>query len=138
MYALVQDNEHAIWKERWYAFMSRALLQVDLYMTRKDQVFVVNVMVIDSTQETLASSVISPPIGAIVEPSAIVKIHKYKRLQKGHHFILMAMEVHGALEHDMDRFIREFVHFFHDRQSKGHLYLSFCIQFFKQHVSIVF
>jgi hypothetical protein len=138
MYVLVQDNEHAIWKERWYVFMSRALLQVDLYMTRKDQVFVANVIVIDSTQETLASSVISPPVGAIVEFSTIAKIHKYRRLQKGLHFIPMAMEVHGAPEHDMDCFIREFVHLFHNRQSKGHLYLSFCIQFFKQHVSIVF
>jgi len=95
-------------------------------------------MVIDLTQETLASSVISPPVSAIVEPSAITKIHKYRRLHKGHHFILMAMEVHGAPEHDMDRFIKEFVHLFHNRQSKGHLYSSFCIQFFKQHVSIVF
>jgi len=137
MYVLIQDNEHAIWKERWYAFMSRALLQVDLYMTRKDQVFVANVMVIDSIRETLASSVISPLVGAIVETSAIAKIHKYRRFQKGHHFILMAMEVHGAPEHDMDRFIKEFVHLFHNRQSKGHLYLSFCIQFFKQHVSII-
>jgi len=118
--------------------MSRALLQVDLYMTRKDQVFVANVMVIDLTRATLASSVISPLVGAIVELSAIVKIHKYRRLQKGHHFILMAMEVHGAPEHDMDHFIKEFVHLFHDRQSKGHLYSSFCIQFFKEHVSIVF
>jgi hypothetical protein len=111
--------------------MSGALLQVDHYMTQKDQVFVANVIVIDSTRETLASSVISPPIGAIVKLSAIAKIHKYRRLQKGLHFILMAMEVHGTPEHDMDCFIRECVHLFHDRQSKGHLYLSFCIQFFK-------
>ncbi len=95
--------------------MSRALLQVDLYMTRKDQVFVANVIVIDSAQETLASSVISPPVGAIVELSAIAKIHKYRRLQKGLHFISMAMEVHGTPKHDMDCFIREFVHLFHDR-----------------------
>jgi len=94
MYAFVQDNEHAIWKERWYAFMLGVLLQVDFYMTRKGHVFVVNVMVIDLTQETLASSVISPPVGATVEPSAIAKIHKYRRLQKGHHFIPMTMEVH--------------------------------------------
>jgi len=118
--------------------MSGVLLQVDLYMTWKDHVFVVNVMVIDLTQETLASSVINPLVGATVEPSAITKIHKYKRIQKRHHFIPMAMEVHDALEHDMDRFIKEFVHLFHNRRSKGHLYLSFCIQFFKQHVNIVF
>ncbi len=50
----------------------------------------------------------------------------------------MAMEVHGAPEHDMDCFIREYAHLFHDRQSRGHLSLSFCIQFFKQCVNIVF
>jgi hypothetical protein len=48
----------------------------------------------------------------------------------------MAMEVHGALGDDMDRFIKECVHLFHDRQSGGHLSLSLCIQFFKQVVSI--
>jgi hypothetical protein len=47
------------------------------------------------------------------------------------------MEVHGTLEHDMDRFIKECVHLFHNRWSGGHLSLSFCIQFFKQCVSIV-
>jgi hypothetical protein len=65
----------------------------------------------------------------------------------------MTIEVHGApmcdMDHfirecghlfhnrcDMDNFIRKCVHFFHDRQSKYHLSLSFCIQFFS--VSIVF
>jgi hypothetical protein len=50
----------------------------------------------------------------------------------------MAMEVHGIHGHNMDCFIMECAHFSHDRQSKGHLSLSFCIQFFKQCVSIVF
>jgi hypothetical protein len=49
----------------------------------------------------------------------------------------MAMKVHGALGHDMDHFIKECVHLFHDRQSGGHLSLSFKgIQFFKQVVNI--
>jgi len=48
----------------------------------------------------------------------------------------MAMEVHGTLEHDMDRFIKECAYLFHDKQSRGHLSLALCIQFFKQHVSI--
>jgi len=39
---------------------------------------------------------------------------------------------------DMDRFIKECACLFHDKQSKNHLSLSFCIQFFKQHVNIVF
>ncbi len=54
----------------------------------------------------------------------------------GHLFIPMAMEVHNASRHDMDCFIRECTCFLHDRQSKDHLSLSYCIQFFKQHVNI--
>ncbi len=50
----------------------------------------------------------------------------------------MAMEVHGASDSDMDRFIREYAHFFHDRRLKNHLFLSFCIQFFKQRINIAF
>jgi hypothetical protein len=34
---------------------------------------------------------------------------------EGHHFIPMAMEVHGAPRCDMDRFIKECVHLFHNR-----------------------
>jgi hypothetical protein len=51
--------------------------------------------------------------------------------KRGTTFILMAMEVHNAPRHDMDRFIKECVHLFHNSQSEGHLFLSFCIQFFK-------
>jgi hypothetical protein len=45
-----------------------------------------------------------------MELNTITKIYKYRRLHKRHkrhHFILMAMEVHSAFEHDMDRFIKE-------------------------------
>jgi len=41
------------------------------------------------------------------------------------HFIPMAMEVHNIFRHDMDRFIRERVRFFHDKQSRGYLSLFF-------------
>jgi len=54
----------------------------------------------------VALNVINPSVGVIMKLNAIVKIHKYKRLHEGHHFILMAMEVHGAPRCDMDRFIR--------------------------------
>jgi hypothetical protein len=47
--------------------------------------------------------------------NTIAKIHKYKGFYEGHHFILMALEVHDALERDMDRFIRECDCLFHDR-----------------------
>jgi len=36
----------------------------------------------------------------------------------------------------MDCFIKECARLFHDRRSKGHLSLSFYIQFFKQRVNI--
>ncbi len=70
--------------------------------------------------------------------NAIAKICKYKRFNEGHHFISMAMEVHDALKCDMDLFIKECACFFYDRQVGGHLSLSFCIQFFRQRVSITF
>jgi hypothetical protein len=54
-------------------------LQVDLYMTRKNQVFVADVVATDLTWETMASNVISQPIGATTELNTITKIRKYKR-----------------------------------------------------------
>jgi hypothetical protein len=63
-------------------------------MTRKDQVFVVDVVVTNSTLEMVALNVINWPTGAIVEFSTIAKIRKYKRFQERHHFIPMAIEVH--------------------------------------------
>jgi hypothetical protein len=65
-------------------------------MTQEDQVFVANVVVIDLMLEMVVSSVITWPASAIVELNTITKIHKYKELHEGHHFIPMAMEVHDA------------------------------------------
>jgi hypothetical protein len=84
-------------------------------------------VVIDSTREMDALSVINQLTSVVAILNAIVKIHKYRRFHEGHHFILMAMEVHGKLGCDMDCFIRECVHFFHNKQSRGHLSLYFCI-----------
>jgi hypothetical protein len=70
--------------------------------------------------------------------SAITKIHKYRGLHEGHHFILMAMEVHDTLGHDMDGFTKECACLFHDSRSGDHLSLSFCIQVFRQRVNIAF
>ncbi len=95
-------------------------------------------MVIDSTQKTTSTNVINQLASATIKLSVITKIHKYKGLNEGHHFISMAMEVHGALGHDMDRFIRECVCLFHDKRLGGHLSLCFCIQFFRQHANIYF
>jgi len=50
----------------------------------------------------------------------------------------MAMKVHDAFGRDMDRFIKVCAHLFHNKQLGGHLSLSFCIQFLRQRVSIVF
>jgi hypothetical protein len=79
MYALARKNEHAIWKEQWYALTSGVSLQVDIYMTWEDQVFVVNVVVTNSTWETMVLNVISRPTCAIAKLSTIAKIRKYKR-----------------------------------------------------------
>ncbi len=106
MYAFAQESEHDVWKEWWYALTLRVSLQANFYMTWKDQVFVANVVVIDPMQEIVVSSVISQPTGVTMELNAIAKIYKYSRFHKGHHFILMAMEVHGTPKCDMDRFIK--------------------------------
>jgi hypothetical protein len=75
-------------------------------MTRKDQIFIANVMVTNSMREMVVLNVINPSKGVTTKFSAIVKIHKYKRLHDRHYFIPMAMEVHGAPRCDMDRFIK--------------------------------
>ncbi len=98
-------------------------------MIHEDQVFVVDVVVMDLMQKTVALSVISQPWYATMEFNAIAKIHKYRGLHEWDHFILMALEVHNTFKHDMNRFIKECAHLFHDRQSRGHLSFSFCIQF---------
>ncbi len=85
----------------------------------------------------MASNVISRPVGVAMQLNVITNIHKYRGFHEGHHFIPMAMEVHDAFEHDMDRFIKDCAHFFHDKQSRGHLSLYFYIQFFKQRANIV-
>jgi len=66
-------------------------------------------------REMVASNVINQPTGVVTKFSAIAKIHKYKGLHEGHHFILMAMEVHGALRHDMDCFIKKCAYLFHHK-----------------------
>jgi hypothetical protein len=86
-------------------------------------------VVIDSTWDTVALSVNSQPIGAVAKLSTIDKIRKYRRLQEGHHFIMMAMKVHIAFRRDVDCFIKEFVCLFHDRWLKGYLSLFVCIPF---------
>jgi len=136
MYAFTWDSGHAIWREWWYTFTSKVSLRTDLFMTWNDHIFVVNVMVIDLTQETMASNVINQPTCAAIKFNTIVKICKYRELYTGHYFISMAMEVHGAHRCDMNCFIKECVRLFHDRWSRGHISLFFYIQFFKQCVNI--
>jgi hypothetical protein len=118
--------------------MIRVSLQVDLYMTRKEQVFIVDVMVIDPTWEMVALNVINWPTCATMKLNTIVKIRKYRRLHENHHLNPMAMEVHGAYGCNMDCFIKECAHLFHDRQSKWLFIFVFCIQFFRHHVNIFF
>ncbi len=75
-------------------------------------------MIIDSTWESVALSVISQLASVIVKLNAIAKICKYRMFHEGHHFISMAMDVHDAPEHDMDHFIKECVRLFHDRNQE--------------------
>jgi hypothetical protein len=63
-------------------------------MTQEDQVFIVNVMVTDPTQETMALNVTNQLTSVMAERRTIVKIRKYKGLHEGHHFIPMAMKVY--------------------------------------------
>jgi len=100
-------------------------------MTHEDQVFVIDVVVMDSTQEMVAMSVINRLVGATAELIAIIKICKYRGIHEGHHVIPMAMEVHDTPKRDMDCFIKACVFLFHNRRLGGHLSLSFYIQFFK-------
>ncbi len=53
-------------------------------------------VVIELTWETVISNVISRPIGATAELNTITKTDKYRRLNEGHHFLSMAMEVHSS------------------------------------------
>jgi hypothetical protein len=84
----------------------------------------------------VVSNVISRLANVATKLNNIITIRKYRNFYEGHHFILMTMEVHITLRRDMNHFIRECGCLFHNKRSKGHLFLSFCIQFFKQHVSI--
>jgi hypothetical protein len=63
---------------------------------QKDYVFVVDVVVIDLMWEMVFLNVINQPTVTIAEPIAIAKIRKYGMLHEGHHFISMAMVVHGT------------------------------------------
>jgi hypothetical protein len=81
-------------------------------MIQEDQVFIVDVVVTDLMWKIVVSNVISRLVNVVTKLSAIAKICKYRGLHEGHHFILMAMEVHGTLGRDMDRFIKECVHIF--------------------------
>jgi hypothetical protein len=59
MYAFIQESEHVVWKNQWCTLTSGVSLQVDIYMTQEDRVFVVDVVVTNPTQKTMALSVIS-------------------------------------------------------------------------------
>ncbi len=79
-------------------------------MTKKDQVCVVDVMVIDLTWDIMALSVNTKLLGVVAELSAIAKVCKYRGLHEEHHFIPMAMEVHNTPMCDMYCFIMKCAH----------------------------
>jgi hypothetical protein len=53
MYPFTQKSGHAVWRKRWYAFTSGVSLPTNLYMTQEDQVFIVDVVVIDQMWEVM-------------------------------------------------------------------------------------
>jgi lipid-A-disaccharide synthase-like uncharacterized protein len=59
MYALLQENGHVVWKEKWYAFTLGVSLQTNFYMTHEDQVFVIDVVVTNLTRKMMATSVMN-------------------------------------------------------------------------------
>jgi hypothetical protein len=85
--------------------------------------------VFDLTWEMVVMRVINWSEGAVLELNVIVKIRKYRGLYEGHHFISMAMKMHTTFGCDMDCFIKECAHFFHDKRSKDYLSLSFQVMF---------
>ncbi len=97
MYALIRENGHTIWRERWYVFKLGVSLKFNLYMIRKDQVFVVDGVITNMTREIVASSVISQLAGAAENLTSLLKSTNIKGLHEGHHFILMTTEVHLGL-----------------------------------------
>jgi hypothetical protein len=111
--------------------MSRVSSWIDLYITQKDQIFIADEVIINSTQEMMSLNVINWLAGVAVEFNAIAKIRKYIGFHEKHHFIPMTMEVYDAPSHDMDRFIKECARFFNIKRLKDHLPLFFCIQFFR-------
>jgi hypothetical protein len=136
MYALTRKNGHAIWREQWYALTWRISLQPISTWLEKTKSSLPMWWLL-TQHEIVSLNVINWPTNVAVEFNTIIKFCKYRGFHEGHHFISMAMEMHCAPRHDMDRFIRECALLFHDRQLGGHLSLSFCNQFFKQCVSIV-
>jgi hypothetical protein len=83
MCAFAQKNGHVIWGQQWCSLTWRISLWTDFYMTQEDHVFIVDVVVTNLTWETVTSSVINRPKGAMAKLSAITKIRKYRRLHEG-------------------------------------------------------
>jgi len=68
--------------------------------------------------------------------STIPNIRKYRGLHERHHFIPMAMEVYGALGHDMDRSSRS-VHDFSMIDDRKVIYLCLFAFNFSSNMSIL-
>jgi len=107
-------------------------------MTQKDQVFIVDVVIINPMRKTMISSVINQPTNVVAKLNVITNIRKYKGLHEGHHFISMAMELHNAFRCDMNHFIKECARLFHDRQLKNHLSLFFAFNFLNNMLILLF
>jgi hypothetical protein len=127
--------------EEWARCMKRVMVRFyvkSFIMSRSVHVHVVNVVIIDPTWKIMFLNVISWLSSATLELSAVAKIRKYRKLQEGHYFILMAMEVHVVLGHDMDCSIRKCVCLSHNKRLKGHCSLFFTFNFSSSMLKLLF
>jgi hypothetical protein len=122
MYVLVQESGHVVWRKWWTPLCQEFHYEpISTWLERTK--FSLLIWWLRIQCEVVASTVISQPTCVAAKLNTIAKIHKYRGLHEGHHFIPTTTEVHNALECDMDCFIKECARLFHNRWSGGHLSL---------------
>jgi hypothetical protein len=103
-------------------------------MTHENQVFVVDVVVIDLTWKMVVTSVINQPTCVVPKLNTIAKIRKYKRLHVRHHFFQWPWRspTHlGLIWIVSSKSVLVF-------SMINDVSLFFCIQFFRLHNNIAF
>ncbi len=83
MYALAQKSGHVIWKEWWYALTLGLSLWADFYMTRKDQVLIADVVVVNPMWEMVALGVITRPTCVAIQLNTLLRSTNIKGFMRG-------------------------------------------------------